>query len=393
MSRFDLIRKLIRCCGLALSFAQAQSISVGPFQIQFATTADSTFLPSNTALVIASGPDPAQGVPFQYCGTDVIRGGVDFVTVTPTSGVTRATVQLGLNYNVVPYLNAGTYILSAFFAPKEQAGCSGGRAASLVTLSVRDAPPPVISAVLNAATFQPAISPGTIVSVFGSYLSTPPQVGQPDANGTYPTSLGNTVVGSTTIPNDNHVVQMPILFVSQGQVNTVVPFALAGQASTVFGVGHGFQSASAPPTLALADTSPGIFTANQTGTAQGAILNADCTNPAIVTLNGTDHPAPRGCAVSIFATGAGVWTPALQDGRIVSIPDIAKAPVPAATVSLTIGGVPAQIRDPGAAPGLVAGVLQVNAIVPDGIAAGTVPVVLTIGRNDNAQQKVTMVVQ
>lgn len=187
---------------------------------------------------------------------------------------------------------------------------------------------------------------------------------------------------------------MPLVFVSPSQVNTAVPFALAGQKATSVGVGHGFQSAANPPTLSLLDTSPGIFTLTQTGTGQGAILNADCTNPSIVTLNGPDHPAPRGCAITLFATGAGVWNPALQDGRIVTITDISNPPVPVAPVSLLVGGKSAKILYAGAAPGLVAGILQVNAMVPEGIDSGLqVPVVLTVGQNDNAQQHVTLAVQ
>jgi uncharacterized protein (TIGR03437 family) len=48
-------------------------------------------------------------------------------------------------------------------------------------------------------------------------------------------------------------------------------------------------------------------------------------------------------------------------------------------VAVTIGGVQALILYAGEAPGLIAGVLQVNAVVPAGTAAGNQPVVLTVG--------------
>jgi uncharacterized protein (TIGR03437 family) len=49
-------------------------------------------------------------------------------------------------------------------------------------------------------------------------------------------------------------------------------------------------------------------------------------------------------------------------------------------VVVRIGGVSAQVQYQGAAPGIVQGVLQINAVVPTGIApSGTVPIELTIG--------------
>ena len=61
-----------------------------------------------------------------------------------------------------------------------------------------------------------------------------------------------------------------------------------------------------------------------------------------------------------------------------------------ASVSLTIGGRPAKILDAGAAPNRVSGVLQVNAVVPDGIGSGAQPAMLTIEKSDNTQQAVTV---
>ena len=67
--------------------------------------------------------------------------------------------------------------------------------------------------------------------------------------------------------------------------------------------------------------------------------------------------------------------------------------VPKAPVSLAIGGQTAQVLYAGAAPFMVSGVLQVNAVVPPNIGAGAQPVVLTIGANDSASQNVTIVIR
>jgi uncharacterized protein (TIGR03437 family) len=67
-------------------------------------------------------------------------------------------------------------------------------------------------------------------------------------------------------------------------------------------------------------------------------------------------------------------------------------PAPAATVSLTIGGVPAKIRYAGPGKLEVSGVLKIIAIVPE-VDPGPQPLVLTVGDNSNSQQQVTVAVQ
>jgi len=64
-------------------------------------------------------------------------------------------------------------------------------------------------------------------------------------------------------------------------------------------------------------------------------------------------------------------------------------------VSVTIGGQPAQLLYAGTIGGMLSSwsVLQVNAVVPNGLSTGPQPVVLKIGANDNSQQNVTVGVQ
>jgi uncharacterized protein (TIGR03437 family) len=70
----------------------------------------------------------------------------------------------------------------------------------------------------------------------------------------------------------------------------------------------------------------------------------------------------------------------------------APLPLPVADVKVTIGGQNATVNFAGGAPGLVAGVLQVNAQIPAGISAGNaVPVVVQVGTS-NSQPGVTIAV-
>ena len=80
--------------------------------------------------------------------------------------------------------------------------------------------------------------------------------------------------------------------------------------------------------------------------------------------------------ISLFATGAGVTTPASIDGALTTTP----YPAPNLAVSVTINGEAAKITYAGAAPGLVAGVLQVNVVLPADTPDVTFnQIVLTVG--------------
>jgi uncharacterized protein (TIGR03437 family) len=69
-------------------------------------------------------------------------------------------------------------------------------------------------------------------------------------------------------------------------------------------------------------------------------------------------------------------------------------PKPSAAVTVTIGGLDAQVVEyAGAAPFEVAGVLQINVSVPAGVTPGdTVPVIVTIG-NSASQNNLTVSVR
>ena len=64
-----------------------------------------------------------------------------------------------------------------------------------------------------------------------------------------------------------------------------------------------------------------------------------------------------------------------------------------APLSLTIGGKPATVFYAGTALYEPWALLQINAYVPNDAPSGQQPVVLTVGKNDNSQQKVTMAIQ
>jgi adhesin/invasin len=125
-----------------------------------------------------------------------------------------------------------------------------------------------------------------------------------------------------------------------------------------------------PQQLVVAEAQPGIFTVNEQGSGQGAIMKSDN-----VTLAQPGTPAAIGETVVIYCTGLGLVTPPVADGAAApsSPPSITVNPV-----TVMIGGAAANVVYHGLTPGY-AGLYQVNAVVPTGIATGdAVPVTLTV---------------
>ncbi len=127
---------------------------------------------------------------------------------------------------------------------------------------------------------------------------------------------------------------------------------------------------------AIAATQPGIFAIGGTGQGQAAALNQD------LSINSAGNAAPRGELIALYATGAGFTSPQPPDGRLAARTSMVLAPV-----TVTIGGRNAEVLYAGAAPGLVAGVVQVNARIPADVVPGAqVPVTLGIGAAVSSQQ-------
>ena len=320
-------------------------------------------------------------VKFRYVGVEAAEKGIpNFIIVVPSSGTTPAAVQIVLNPNVTALLSpSSTYELSVQFAPDDQSpanpNCSG------VILRMPDEPPPNIQSVANSASLQSALSPGAMVSIFGSHLTGPTLSTTFDDTGSYPTS-----VAATSVTFNG--VAAPLLYLSPAQINAIVPVSLAGQTSLQVDVQR-FERVSAPTTVPLQDTAPAIFTSSETGTGQAAVLQQAPNGP--LSYNSSSNPAHAGDYLEVFATGQGLWTPPPQSDIVIFSGGL---PATSQPVSLAIGGQPAKIVYAGPVGGLSSwSTLQVNAVVPNGLTPGDQAIVLKIGPNDNSQQKATVAVQ
>jgi uncharacterized protein (TIGR03437 family) len=304
--------------------------------------------------------------------------GGNFVTVTPASGSTPVTLSIALNLSVVTTLGAGSYTGNVVVSSSSLPGVTQ---TIKVNLSVFGPAAPAVNSVVNGASFLGGpVSPGELVSIFGTNLGPNTGINFTPDNGHVDTTLGGTTVTFNG-------VAAPLTYVGALQINAIVPYEVAevalGSAINVTVTYNGIVSASFMVTTT--STAPGIFSANQTGNGQGAILNSN------ESANNASNPAPKGSTVSIYATGEGTLTPPVATGSM-SGPSL-PLPKPVANVSVTIGGQPAAISYAGEAPTLVSGVLQVNVTIPNNVSSGNQLVVLTIGNNTNNQQAITVAVQ
>ena len=100
------------------------------------------------------------------------------------------------------------------------------------------------------------------------------------------------------------------------------------------------------------------------------------------------NPAVAGSIITLYATGEGKTTPDSIDGRPAE-PPLSRPNLP---VRAFIGGIEAEVVYAGGAPGIVAGVMQVNVRLPNSLPAGHVEAQIAVG-NFRSQLGVTVAVR
>ena len=236
---------------------------------------------------------------------------------------------------------------------------------------------PVIASVENAASYsEGAISPGEMVTLIGTALGPQaPASMQVDSSGSIATILSGAQVLFDGVP-------APLVYASASQVTAIVPFGISSPSAQVQAKNGG--QVSSPWAVAVAPSSPGIFSADSSGVGQGLIFNQDGT------LNSDANPASSGSQVSLFVTGAGQVIPAGQDGAVVTADSL---PQPALQVSVQIGGQPAAVLFAGGVAGMANGITQVSVQIPVGVPTGAaIPVTVQIGEGIS-QPGLTLAIQ
>ena len=217
--------------------------------------------------------------------------------------------------------------------------------------------------IVNAVSYTGGgIAPGELISIFGFFgPGTSPDINVPE-NNRIPWVLGRTKVLFDGTPG-------AITVWSTFQINVFVPYWLTPGKSTVVTVQT--DTALSPAVVVpVVSAAPGLATADQSGSGQGAILNQD------LSLNGPANPAARSSIISLFGTGEGLISPLLPSGDLsISTPYSTTV----APVTATIGGQRAEVTYAGAAPLAPVGIVQINVKIPAAVSPGAAPVIVSVG--------------
>ena len=222
---------------------------------------------------------------------------------------------------------------------------------------------PVVSAggVVNAAGFDAAVSPGSLVSIFGSNLA-------PQTLAASVVPLPKSLAGVSVQFNG---IGAPLQFVSASQINAQIPWEVsaAGSVSVVV-MNNGFSSQ--PTDVAIATYAPDVFASQ--GYAIAILGDGSLAAPIGVLGSFATRPAEPGDTLEILATGLGPTNPAGITGS-----NSADTFRYTGTPVVSIGGVPAKVTFSGLSPQFV-GVNQINVEVPADVPTGNgLPVAIQVG--------------
>lgn len=185
-----------------------------------------------------------------------------------------------------------------------------------------------------------AVAPDELISLYGIGIGPGSPVGAQVVNGVVTSSLGGVQVLFDGVP-------APLLYAGPTQINAIVPSEVSGHDTTNITILTPTGSLTGP-TMLVHPSQPRVFAVaiNQDGSVNSA----------------SDHPAPPGSLVTIWATGAG--RTALPDGAIATAAS-GRPPLP---VSVLLNdqsyNQSLEVQYAGDAPGMVAGVLQINFRLP-----------------------------
>ncbi|MDP9054883.1 MAG: S8 family serine peptidase [Acidobacteriota bacterium] len=293
-----------------------------------------------------------------------------------TSTVTCNTDQFGVAYaEVVLGSTAGSSTVTFSVG-----GISIGADCSFLLECYNIQAPPAVTGVVDAASFQKTLAPGSYAAIFGTGLSNfSDNNGITESLNTTPTAIASDpvvangavlplqidyVTVSFDVPSAGISVAGHPTYVSPGQVNVQIPWELAGQSSAQMKVTLNGDLIGNVVTVPIANAAPAFFVYN------GTTLAALDTGYNLITAS---NPAKRGKIISLYANGLGPVANTPPSGNPAgSTSTTLAAPV------VAIGGQNAPVSFSGLTPSLP-GLYQLNVTVPTGINAGIQNVTVTAG--------------
>jgi uncharacterized protein (TIGR03437 family) len=234
----------------------------------------------------------------------------------------------------------------------------------LLGIAVAFAQTPTVNSngVVNAASFDAPVAPGSLVAIFGANLAQ-----QPVQATVIP--LPGSLAGTSVRFNG---MLAPLLFVSSGQINAQLPWEISGAGSVSVVVNNNGAS-SAPQSVAVGAFQPGVFALQ--GYAVAVHLDGSLAAPPGAIAQYPSRPAMPGETLIVYATGLGAVNPPATTGNN----SLDATRTTTVTPIVSFGPVPGKVAFSGLSPQFV-GVYQLNVVVPDNPPAGdSVPIQIQIG--------------
>jgi uncharacterized protein (TIGR03437 family) len=314
--------------------------------------------PTGTAMVWAtflggSGNDYATGIALDPAGDVWVSGSTSSADFPLSPALPGGEFLAELNSTGQSLMFAAAFpggTVGGMLAIDQAGAIHGATSAGVVfAYAPHQSAPGLLFGLANAAggSIGNRVAPGEMVSIYGLNLTSAAAVsGAFDANGFLPTALGQVEVDFDGTP-------APLVYVSGTRIDAMVPLELAVGAPAALRLK---ANGVALPDFALGvdPAIPAVFKSGDGSAffAYAAALNQDGT------VNSASNPANDGSLVSVWATGVG-WTAPGLDGQRATAASLSFF---ACDCALTQYGtnqnvVPAYA---GAAPGMVAGVVQIN---------------------------------
>lgn len=225
--------------------------------------------------------------------------------------------------------------------------------------------------VVNAASFQASVpvGQGGLVALFGDGIAS-------DSDTARATPWPASILNRQVVVNDE--TPAPLYFVGPKQVNFQIPSLVPAGSQRIAVRAADTGELIAGGALLVAASSPGLFTANSSGTGQAAAVNQD------LTLNSSSNPAPAGSVITLYGTGQGQVSPFVPDGAAapssplattvaVQTSDQRTCTTSQPSMCVAIGTAFGDVQFTGLAPGYV-GLWQINVKIPQGTPAGNASV-------------------
>jgi uncharacterized protein (TIGR03437 family) len=319
----------------------------------------STFLSGGGSRPFA-GTERAEGLALDSMGRAYITGVSDVATFPQTEG---AFGRGGDFFTVLSADGASaefsTLLPSGFASAAVALGPTGeihllGPSGYISRIAAGGFALPVLLGVANAGGGPVTgwVSPSELIAIFGNGIGPDePANLRLDPQG----NVGKSLAGIEVLI---HGTAAPILYAQRDQINAVAPYWIFGSPAATLQIRRDGAIVSESK-LGVRCVDPGVFRnfasgLGITGEYPAAALNQDQS------VNSEANPARYGSIVTIYATGFGITDPPLHDGQI----SLDRLPAPWQTVAVELGLEPLEVLYAGQAPGLVAGVMQVNFRLP-----------------------------